>query len=386
MDTSFIPDSKGKELKKTGRIYWLDLLKLIAIFMMVAGHCGDFVSPEDRALPWYQTWGTIYNSLMRPAIPLFVMVTGALLLPVRQELGAFYRKRIFRVLIPFLIWSTLYALFPWFTGLLGYPPETVNAFFPWAPNAQTFSASWGYIWKIPFTFSPFCVQMWYIYALVGLYLYLPVFSAWVRQASDRDQRIFLGIWGVTLFIPYLREWLGTSILGACSWNEFHMLYCFAGFNGYLLLGHYLIRHPLRCGWGKLAALALPMFAIGYGTTLAGFRHMVGQPNPTDAMVELFFTYCSPNVLLMTLPLALVAQKISYGNAAVKKLLASLSGCTFGIWMIHYILVYPSNCIVNLFGLHTMVTLVISSILVLLISWGIVALVKRAGKIGTWIMG
>ena len=377
--------SSSTETKK--RVYWLDLLKLIAIFMMAAGHCGDFVSPADRALPWYQTWGTIYNSLMRPAIPLFIMVTGALLLPIKESMGCFYRKRITRVLVPFLIWSTLYALFPWITGILGNPPETVNAFFPWAPNAQTFSASWGYLWKIPFTFSPFCVQMWYIYALIGIYLYLPIFSAWVRQASDREQRIFLGIWGVSLFIPYLRELLGSSIFGACSWNEFGLFYSFAGFNGYLLLGHYLIRHPFRGSWGKLLAITIPMFVVGYAVTLLGFKHMVGQPNPTDAMVELFFTYCSPNVLLMSLPLVLIAQKLSYGNLTVQKLLASSSNCTFGIWMIHYILVHPCNCIIGVLGLHTMPSLVLSSFLVLFVSWGIVELVKQTGiagkRIWTW---
>lgn len=49
---------------------------------------------------------------MRPAIPLFVMVTGALLLPVRTTTPAFYKKRLLRVMVPFLIWSVAYNLFP----------------------------------------------------------------------------------------------------------------------------------------------------------------------------------------------------------------------------------------------------------------------------------
>ena len=137
----------------------------------------------------------------------------------------------------------------------------------------------------------------------------------------------------------------------------------------------------------MLAITVPMFAIGYAVTLLGFKHMVGQPNPTDAMVELFFTYCSPNVLLMSLPLALIAQKLSYENLTIQKLLASCSNCTFGIWMIHYVLVYPCNCIIGLLGLHTMPSLVLSSFLVLFVSWGIVAGVKRTGGVaGKWIMG
>ena len=60
------------------------------------------------------------------------MITGALLLPVRGEISAFYKKRISRVFWPFLIWSVIYNLFPWFTGLLGLNPEIILDFFPYS--------------------------------------------------------------------------------------------------------------------------------------------------------------------------------------------------------------------------------------------------------------
>ena len=93
---------------------------------------------------------------------------------------------------------------------------------------------------IPFNFSMLAVQMWYVYLLIGLYLYIPIFSAWVKQASIKEQKVFLALWFVSLFIPYLREYLTKDLWGTCSWNEFGLLYYFAGFNGYLLLGHYII--------------------------------------------------------------------------------------------------------------------------------------------------
>ena len=114
------------------RIIWLDLVKFIAIFMMIAVHCTDNVTPAERSEPWYNLWGSFYGSFMRPAIPLFVMVTGALLLPVRENLSTFYGKRLTRIVVPFLIWSVLYNLFPWITGLLGLSPTVINDFFAWA--------------------------------------------------------------------------------------------------------------------------------------------------------------------------------------------------------------------------------------------------------------
>lgn len=215
------------------RIIWLDLVKFVAIFMMIAVHCTDNVTPAERSEPWYNLWGSFYGSFMRPAIPLFVMVTGALLLPVKQNMAFFYKKRITRLVVPFLIWSVLYNLFPWITGLLDLSPTVINDFFAWAEPDQSFAASLGHILMIPFNFSAFAVQMWYVYLLIGLYLYMPVFSAWVKQASVKEQKVFLVLWFVSLFIPYLREFLTKDLWGTCSWNEFGLLYYFAGFNGIL---------------------------------------------------------------------------------------------------------------------------------------------------------
>lgn len=78
--------------KEHKRIVWLDFVKFIAIFMMIAVHCTDNVTPAERSEPWYNLWGSFYGSFMRPAIPLFVMVTGALLLPVKENISAFYKK------------------------------------------------------------------------------------------------------------------------------------------------------------------------------------------------------------------------------------------------------------------------------------------------------
>lgn len=145
--------------KEDKRIVWLDFVKFIAIFMMIAVHCTDNVTPAERSEPWYNLWGSFYGSFMRPAIPLFVMVTGALLLPVKENISAFYKKRLTRLIVPFIIWSVLYNLFPWITGLLGLSPTVINDFFAWAEPDQSFSGALHNILMIPFNFSMLAVQM-----------------------------------------------------------------------------------------------------------------------------------------------------------------------------------------------------------------------------------
>lgn len=80
--------------KRMKRIVWLDALKLIAIFMVICVHCSDpfNVSPEARYNQDYNFWGSLYGSFLRPCVPLFVMITGILLLPVKLSMKDFFQK------------------------------------------------------------------------------------------------------------------------------------------------------------------------------------------------------------------------------------------------------------------------------------------------------
>ncbi|HJH46303.1 acyltransferase [Bacteroides fragilis] len=380
------------ELQKNPQhIVWLDVVRFVAMFTVVCCHCTDpfnFYPGTAPNIDEIKLWGAIYGALLRPCVPLFVMITGALLLPVRGEVSVFYKKRIPRVLWPFLIWSVIYNLFPWITGLLGIKPEIILDFFPYSGEEvmrQSLSISLDYIAQIPFNFSIVDVHMWYIYLLIGLYFYLPVFSAWVEKASDKAKLWFLGAWAVTLLLPYYNQFVAQYLWGTCSWNAFGMFYYFAGFNGYLLLGHYL--RNLDWTLGKILAIGLPMFVIGYAVTFFGFRYITALPEYSDEMLELFFTYCSLNVVMMTIPVFMLCKKVSFRSEGIKKALANLTLCGFGIYMIHYFFTGPSVLLVRTLGVPLGIQIPVASVMAFGVSWLIVWAVYRVlGKKAKWIMG
>ena len=376
--------------QKNQHIVWLDVVRFIAMFTVVCCHCTDpfnFYPGTAPNIGEIKLWGAIYGSVLRPCVPLFVMITGALLLPVRGDASTFYKKRIPRVFYPFLIWSVLYNLFPWITGLLGRNPQIILDFFPYAGEEvmqQSFSVSLEYILMIPFNFSILAVHMWYIYLLIGLYLYLPVFSAWVEKASERAKLMFLLAWGVTLLLPYYYQFVSNYLWGTCSWNSFGMLYAFAGFNGYLLLGHYL--KNLEWSLKKTLAIGIPMFAVGYAVTFLGFRHITALPEYTDEMLELFFTYCSLNVVMMTIPVFMLAKKVKVNSERMKKALANLTVCGFGIYMIHYFFTGPSVVLMRAINMPIGLQIPVAAILAFAVSWGLVWLIYRTGKVAKYIVG
>ena len=380
------------------RIVWLDVIRCVAMIMVIGVHCIDpfYISPTMRAIPEYTHWAAIYGSLLRPSVPLFVMMTGLLLLPVKkQPLGKFYKKRIYRVLFPFLIWSVLYSMFPWVTGVLGLPKEIIGDFFCYTQGqeSQSLIDSLKDVAMIPFNFSHKENHMWYIYLLIGLYLYMPFFSAWIENADRKTKRAFLLIWIISLFIPYLKEYVANClfersgyVFGTDTWNEFGLFYYFAGFNGYLLLGHYVKKGN---DWSlmKTFILCILMFAVGYYITYTGFSTTSSNPNATETEMELFFTFCSPNVLLMTLATFLLLQKVVITNSTVIKVLANMTQCGFGIYMVHYFVVGPFFLLIGPSSLPIPLQVPLMAICIFLCSWAFTALIyKLMPRKAVWFMG
>ena len=372
-------------MNNSQRIVWLDAVRLVAMFTVVCCHATDPFNfchdPDAAGIGEIKLWGAIYGALLRPCVPLFVMLTGALLLPLKEQSTVrFYRKRIGRVFFPFVVWGVVFNLFPWLLGVLGFAPDTLLHFFPYSgeeATQQSMAVSLKWIAGIPLNFSPIPVHLWYIYLLIGLYLYMPIFSAWVERASERAKLGFLVAWGVTTLLPYYAQYVSPYIWGACSWNQFHALYYFAGFNGYLLLGHYLRHHVASLR--RVVTFGLPAFAVGYAVTFLGFRHMTALPGCTDEMLELFFTYNSLNVVMMTIPIFMLVAHIKVKSPRLVALLANLTACGFGVYMIHYFFTGPSVELMRWLGVPVPVQIPLAALVAFAVSWLLVDLIRRAAS-------
>ena len=371
------------------RIVWLDVVRFVAMFAVVMCHCCDpFTFTPSVTSPELKLCGTVYGSLLRPCVPLFVMITGALLLPVKGDAGPFYRKRISRVVWPFALWSVLYSMFPWLTGVLGMPKSVVSVCFPYATEPileQSFTTSALNTARCLLNFGEIDAHMWYIYLLIGLYLYLPVFSAWVEKASERAKLIFLLVWAVTLFVPYYRAFVNIYLGGSCSWNEFYALYYFAGFNGYLLLGHYLRRHPMPLK--RTLLLGALSFAAGYAVTFTGFLRTSLNPSSTSEQLELFYYFLSPNVVMMTWPIFALCQHVKVRSQRVQQWLASLTECGFGVYMIHFFLTGPSVWLMRTLGTPLYLQIPLAAAAAFALAWALTAAPRRLlGKRAVYVVG
>lgn len=319
---------------------WLDLLRITACFLVVLAHCCDhFVAKSDSNYSEFLS-GVFWGSFYRPCVPLFIMITGVLLFPVKIDMVFFYRKRLPRIVYPLIVWSIITPIFFYLyvnSGIEIVSPNINSATYTWDATVNKIST-------FIFNFNSDTIPFWYLYMLIGIYLIAPIISAWLTQAKQKDIKLFLWIWVGTTVLPYVQMFapsLGYSgnygnmgLHGICDWNTFGMFHYISGFIGYIVLAHYLIRFPLNWSWSKIIVVAIPMWTIGYVITLLGFI-MTQKYYPGDyAKLEIVWYFCGINVLMMTFPFFTIIQKIKIKSSPALKKLASL---TFGIYLCHFLI-------------------------------------------------
>ena len=172
------------------RIGWVDLLRVTACFLVVFSHCCDpFVGQFDNDRAAFLT-GAFSGSFVRCCVPLFVMMTGVLLLPVKTGLAGFYRKRIGRILAALVFWSVVLPLL--YYVYLNYVTASQSPAID--PENFTWGATQHKLWTFVFNFTFDTTPLWYLYMLAGLYLIMPVISAWLERASRSELKTLLGVW------------------------------------------------------------------------------------------------------------------------------------------------------------------------------------------------
>src|ERR1700742_1816194 len=104
-----MPEQKQQQLD------WINNLRIIAMFFVIVLHTtSPLLMAYGKVRDSYWLIADFFNALSRFGVPVFVMITGALLLNRDYQLGDFLRKRLGRIFPPFIFWSGVYILYSWY--------------------------------------------------------------------------------------------------------------------------------------------------------------------------------------------------------------------------------------------------------------------------------
>ena len=308
------------------RIVFLDYVRVFACFLVMVVHASenfygapgstDMVGPQAfLANESDRLWVSIYDGFSRMAVPLFIIVSAFLLAPMKAGLTSwqFYRQRCIRILPPFFIFMILYSTLPLLWGQI---------------DAET---SLKDISRIFLNFPSQAGHLWFMYPLISLYLFIPVISPWLNKATAKEERFFIGLFLLSTCMPYLNRCFG-EVWGQCFWNEYHILWYFSGYLGYLVLAHYIHVH-LTWNRSKRLVIGIASMVVGALLTIYSF-YVQAIPGVTlvTPEIEIGWAFCTINCVLLTAGTFLAFTCI--GNSKSPRLITEMSKLSYGMYLMH----------------------------------------------------
>ena len=237
------------------------------------------------------------------AVPVFIMVTGALLLDPERDitLRKIFSKYILRMLIALAAAVLLFQLFDDLMNESGMGAESFATAFVKFIEGKSWS------------------HLWYLYLLIGLYLLLPAYRAVAAHVSDKEYKYLLAVLFVFLLVLPQTETGGFKAGFSIQISAVYTFYFFAGY----ALASGKIKIPVWAGWILFAAgLILTVMSSFLGAEF--FRDY------TDAHLG---SYSFPTVAMMATGIFAVIYPAKEKHV---KLWQFLDANSFGIYLIHLI--------------------------------------------------
>lgn len=293
-----------------GSIFWLDVLRVFATVAVVFLHVSAEVVTSITDTASFSWWAAnLYDSVVRWAVPVFVMISGALLLghSHQESLAQFYRKRSNRIIIPLVFWTAAYFAF------------VSHCYGQIELKSALISIALG---------KPYW-HLWYLYMLVGLYIVTPFLRTYVASSSIKERyALIIVIFTFAALNSALNYFVFNNIISDMQ-TVFTM---FVPYVGYYICGYqFRVIDNAKISSILLLFLILECFIAGFlGTGLVA--------NSYGLLKGLFFyDYFSPAVICLAVCIFLLFSRIFSLDGSIKifrGFIEQASPCTMGIYLLH----------------------------------------------------
>lgn len=302
------------------RFAYMDLLRIVAAFLVIVNHTNSLVfkALTPASVTWWLSIAWYYIS--KVAVPLFLMVSGACLLPSRDT-GRQSFWRFMRVLLVLVVFSYFYYL-------IGIAQDSWS----WG-RALDIPAFLKSIWRERITDS-----FWYLYFYMGLMVMLPTLQRLASAMQKRDLQYFMAIsFGVYAAWPLLTHYVPQAAL-----PMYFDVPLFAVFLGLFFAGHYVHAHAVRisralCLLAILAALAASVWLtyVEYGRVAAGQKYWFMDERTAPSIFVII------GALAAMLWAKASFDRRPHSEAGVRRW-ASIGGTAFGIFLLQDLLIAESR--------------------------------------------
>jgi len=205
----------------------IDFLRIFAIFLVILNHSGTYFMPTDEQGTIKSCLLFFSNQIIKTGVPIFFMISGALLLPREESYSQLFQKRILRILgVIIIFWSLQLSADALINGT---------------------NLSLGLFLQSCYTCNYVPLQAWtrwFLYAYLAVLLLLPMLRLLARGMKDRDFIYLFGLQFIIMaFTPTvicLMERSDSSLPGKlASYLPFHPAFGVGLCSFYMLMGYFL---------------------------------------------------------------------------------------------------------------------------------------------------
>jgi surface polysaccharide O-acyltransferase-like enzyme len=300
---------------------------------------------------WSQT---AYDSLAVLGVPLFVMLSGALLLQpskVNEPIRVFLKKRFNRIGLAFVFWSAIYVVWSYYVI---HNALTVSSVI------QMFLSGGVYY------------QFWFIYLIMGLYLITPVLRIVVAYADKKILRYLIILWFIAVaLIPLFHLITGFGVDSS--------LFLFGGWIGYFILGVYLMDVQVKTKTLKR------LLVVGIVWTIIG-TWIMAYPFHSLNQYYYFFFPLTANVVMASVTLFMLLSKKpsdwpGSNHPRFSRLLHVISVNTLPIFFFHVIVLESLNkgflgFKLSLTVINPVIEIPLATTVTLFLTLGLILLMKK----------
>ena len=336
------------EQNKT-RIVYLDTLRIFATFAVMILHvaASKWGETDVDSVEWCAM--NFYDSIVRWAVPIFVMISGALFLKNDSPISikTIYHKNIFRIARVFVFWSSVYAIL-----------RVIQEVFV---SKQSFSLA---------NFAEYVINghyhMWFLFMIVGIYMIVPFMKEISR--SGFLTKYFLALAFVfAILIPQSKSiaimFIHGHDKGIGSFYEKVSVNFVMGFPIYFLLGYVLSKAEIS---RKMERLIYAAGLVGFVATFL-LTHVIS--NFKHNATEIFYDTKTLNVFLESVCVFVFFRQHMNFKAKNSNWLILLSQYSFGAYLVHDLVIQMLRFIgLNTVSFAPALSIPVISVIVFVISF------------------
>ncbi len=287
---------------------YIDYLRVVGAIAVIMIHATarHFQMMDELGSPeWWLS--NILNSMSRFSVPLFVMISGAVLLGKPMSTADFYKKRASRLIPPLIFWTIFFIAFKVYRGM------SIKSLM-WFLKVGLFVEGQAYY------------HLWYLVMFLCLMMFAPFINIFLNgnKPTRSDLLIFLMI--VFLFFTLN----GISSLGYALFDlKISWFKLFPWYIAYFIAGYWADKYGLEI---NISALFLAIVVVLLMMISAGLNYFVASSFGV-LRSSVVLNNCGPLVFIITVSIFLFARKYSY-SLKENKIITSISEASFGIYLIH----------------------------------------------------